>query len=475
MSLSFKKIEILSLTRDTFESSSIHAIPNIIKNKFITIKIVWIVCFLVSFSGCSWFMIKSINDYLQHNVVTSVRINYINEIKFPVIGICNLNYFNKKLASELIIEKIGEEYPEMNELTPLRFLTTYYSINNKTLFDFDPNDIIIDCNYGQASCNYTNDFEIYHDSLYGACLKFNSGKNMNGDMVDQKNVHHTGSSNGLELELFIGDVDKNNNIFSKEHGFNIFIRNQSEFDSFNMEGVEISPGISTRIILSRSSWKKQPEPYSDCTADLTSKDSYPSQIYKESFPTDRAYTYFDCSNLCVIHFIELKCDCSLNELQNNYRICYLDAKNVIKDFDCVNLAFKQFASDSSNIEKCDCPIECDNTYYTYSLSTSLFPTRKYSEYLLKSNLIRNKYPNITTHEELKKNVARIQIFFDGMKETVIEESVKTEMSDLISNLGGLLGLFLGLSFLSLIEFVEVFLQVVFVSFNKEKTHSENNK
>jgi len=35
-----KESEILSLTRDTFESSSIHAIPNIIKNNLILIKIV---------------------------------------------------------------------------------------------------------------------------------------------------------------------------------------------------------------------------------------------------------------------------------------------------------------------------------------------------------------------------------------------------------------------------------------------------
>ena len=84
-----KSDEILSLTRDTFESSSIHAIPNIIKNKFISIKIVWLICLMASFSGCAWFLIKSINDYMKYDVVTTVRANYVNELTFPVIGICN--------------------------------------------------------------------------------------------------------------------------------------------------------------------------------------------------------------------------------------------------------------------------------------------------------------------------------------------------------------------------------------------------
>ena len=101
-----KTSKILSLTRETFESSSIHAIPNIIKNQFITIKIVWIISFMVSFGGCAWFMIKSINDYLQNEVVTSFRVNYVNELTFPVIGICNQNFFTKKLANDLAVQKL---------------------------------------------------------------------------------------------------------------------------------------------------------------------------------------------------------------------------------------------------------------------------------------------------------------------------------------------------------------------------------
>ena len=460
-----KKNEIIQLTRMTFESSSIHAIPNIIRNKYILIKIIWLICFIVSFSGCTWFMIKSINDYLKYDVVTRIRVKYVNEIKFPVIGICNLKILNKKLDNELMMIK---RYPyKLNKLKlmQIRSYATSLYYENKSATYFDPDDFIIDCYFGYVNCDKTNDFQIYYDFKYGICLKFNSGKNLYNQIVEKKTIYSTSGSNGLELELFIGDVDKNDNIFSREHGFNIIVHSQSELDSYNLNGIQIAPGTSTRIILSKISWKKEPKPYSVCTADLTSKDSYNSKTYKETFISGIQYSYNDCKNTCEANFIKNKCNCSLIISKNTTRICYLDDQLFQSDFECINSAFKQFSIDSLNINNCDCPIECKRTFYTYSSSYSLFPTRKYSEYILETDSFKSKYPNITTYEELKKNIARVEIFFDDMTETVIEESVKTEMSDLISNLGGILGLFLGLSFLSLIEFVEVFLQAIFVYLN----------
>ena len=472
-----KKREILSLTRETFESSSIHAIPNIIRNKFVSIKIVWLICFMVSFGGCAWFMVNSINDYLQNEVVTSFRVNYVNELTFPVIGICNLNFVTKEPLNAYIVSRRGKDNPEMFFLEPLRFVAFNLFKNNKRMIDFDPNDIFLGYTFAREETlsNFSKDWHIYYDSQYGACLKFNSLQN---DVAQQKIVYGGGYSFGFEIELFIGDVDKNNNIFSREHGFILFIQNQSIFDSQNIQGIKIMPGTSTSIILSKNSWKKKPKPYSDCTADLTSKDSHPSQIYKESFLQNKTYSYFDCFNLCYSNLVESKCKCSISTLNSNIRKCYFDDDLAQNDFTCYTTTFKLVASDPSIMNACDCPVECERTYFTYLPTYSQFPTLKYSSYLLESDLITTKYPNITTYEDLKKNVARIEIFFDEMKETVIEESVKTEMSDLISNLGGTLGLFLGLSFLSLIEFVEVFLQAILITFHKDnqtKIFSFNSK
>jgi hypothetical protein len=51
--------------------------------------------------------------------------------------------------------------------------------------------------------------------------------------------------------------------------------------------------------------------------------------------------------------------------------------------------------------------------------------------------------NDDLRQDLKENVARVVIFYDELKETIITQDIKVQLSDLVSNVGGLLGLFLG--------------------------------
>ena len=49
-----------------------------------------------------------------------------------------------------------------------------------------------------------------------------------------------------------------------------------------------------------------------------------------------------------------------------------------------------------------------------------------------------------------------------MSETVISEEKKIEITDLVATVGGILGLFTGFSFLSLVEIVEIVFQIVMI-------------
>jgi hypothetical protein len=95
---------------------------------------------------------------------------------------------------------------------------------------------------------------------------------------------------------------------------------------------------------------------------------------------------------------------------------------------------------------------------------------------LNSSFIKKMYSNLS-YEEMKQSIAKVEIFYDELKETIISQEIKTSLADLISNIGGILGLFLGnifiylffcfylkyfyfkhkkgMSFLSLIEFIEI--------------------
>ena len=122
-------------------------------------------------------------------------------------------------------------------------------------------------------------------------------------------------------------------------------------------------------------------------------------------------------------------------------------------------------------KKCNCPLECETNILSYAYSISEYPTIQNSKFLMNQSLIKKRLGSLS-YTDLKQNVARVQIFYNELKETFISEEIKTQIFDLVSNIGGTLGLFLGLSFLSLIEFFEIFFQILIIYLLKRKNQNK---
>jgi len=86
-----------------------------------------------------------------------------------------------------------------------------------------------------------------------------------------------------------------------------------------------------------------------------------------------------------------------------------------------------------------CPLECD-TETSYSATINSI----------------NLYDNLTT----------VQIYFRSLQYTSISQKPRMQTFDLISNVGGTFGLFVGVSFVSLFEATEIFLEISFVLFGR---------
>jgi hypothetical protein len=56
----------------------------------------------------------------------------------------------------------------------------------------------------------------------------------------------------------------------------------------------------------------------------------------------------------------------------------------------------------------------------------------------------------------------LTFFYESLSYTVIDQIPKMNMLDLISNIGGNLGLFIGVSFLSFAEIIELFIEILFI-------------
>jgi hypothetical protein len=91
MRIIISKKEIVNSIKETLESSSIHALPNIIRNRYFTIKFVWVACFLASAAVCGFFIFQSISDYFNYEVVTQIEVKKLNSIG---------KYFFKKIINQ---------------------------------------------------------------------------------------------------------------------------------------------------------------------------------------------------------------------------------------------------------------------------------------------------------------------------------------------------------------------------------------
>jgi hypothetical protein len=83
--------------------------------------------------------------------------------------------------------------------------------------------------------------------------------------------------------------------------------------------------------------------------------------------------------------------------------------------------------------------------------------------------IRNSskfYTNVSL-EKYKESHLVLNVYYPSVEYTEIVEIPKTNFLDLIANLGGVLGIFLGFSIFSLVEFAELIIRVLSLYFNKK--------
>ena len=116
--------------------------------------------------------------------------------------------------------------------------------------------------------------------------------------------------------------------------------------------------------------------------------------------------------------------------------------------------------------------ECLSISFSTELSQSMYLTNWYWAEL--KNHFRNNIKLKDTNQELVKNINKIEtiddarknlllinIYYSDISYTYISESPYWTWTSLFSNFGGQLGLFIGMSVLSFIEFIDLIFQLIF--------------
>ena len=416
-----KKKRIKKRVCELLKKSSSHGIPNIVRNKNIFSLVMWSCFTILSVCLGAHFIIKSILDYLKYNTFTNIEIINEQKVQFPGISFCASPSFNSSI--------------------------------NQT-FSLGAFDNILETNLTQY-------LEEYNDITMGKCFRYNSGKNIYNESYQLLNSTIKGFKYGLKLNMNIQIPEEYD--YAEIY---LFIYNQSlrPFDSENSHGFWILPGSYYYFELDRVFYKNLDAPYSDCLNDINSFKKNKT-IIDNIRKKNRDYTQANCYYLCSFLFALEQSNCGCNSTLIDF------SKNCIRNFNmnetemtrCNSKYLKEFRK-NDQYQKCSeyCPLECDSMNFVIT---------PHSEAILLSGNISKKtksiFPLYSTYEELRKKFLPIRFYYNEFKYTLISEKPETESFKFISDIGGILGLFLGISFLSFIEIFEIIYEIQLVLFNKE--------
>lgn len=439
---------------DLLCSLSVHGIPNIIKTKHNFLKFLWLFCFLASSALCCALVVENIRQYLEYEVITKSRVINQMESTFPAVTVCNKIPFTTNYSLKILAEFLKNEtnlslennYP--NYRLSLHNFAKYELDNEQKMklgHDFDK--MIVFCSFKMEKCN-RNEFKWYYDTFRGNCFQFNTGQDS-----PIKKSQLTGDASGLSLFLYVGNeyVDKEMLPFS-DVGAYIGITDNNEMLN-RYTGINLKPGISVSFGISKTVANQMPKPYSDCE-----KENPNSEMYLKFKKNNLKYTLNACREFCIQEKIAQDCECkiSLSVLETDLPVRPCKTSSQIK---CVDFTYEKTIR---NMEFCDsiCHLECETIFYLNKiLLTQAFSENDYKIY--SDYPLNNKSSSeiLKGFEYFKKNFLMVKIYFEDNRYTEFTEMPKTTAIDLLSSIGGTLGLFLGISVLSIMELVEIFFQI----------------
>ena len=110
--------------------------------------------------------------------------------------------------------------------------------------------------------------------------------------------------------------------------------------------------------------------------------------------------------------------------------------------------------------------------FDFTITSLNFPNEQlydlYKNDKLLSNYVQNDLKiNISTYGLFKECYLALNIYYPSTQFTKITISPKTSLIDLISNVGGSIGIFLGFSIFSFVEMVEILFLVIYIYLFKQ--------
>ncbi len=387
---------------------------------------------LLCLPGFLILIISSISAFISIPTATTVYTDHVSSLTFPAVTVCNLNGYNlsyleennlTQIVKEAIYkggERKGDYNKECASFVPPGYPEhTLFKTVHETSQSRD--SLIAKCHFLGKTCQPSMFTE--YQVPNGKCFTFNGNKEGNPLSVGGSGFRHD-----LELVLNI-QQDKFGGSVNGEVGALVSVHDYDGPALVWESGINVPVGHSAYLAVTneqiedRTNRARSTKESREC---IQPEEAEPFELF-----TSYNYSFRACRGECITQDLANTCHCLwTNSSGSKYRNCN------ISDICCIYDVLK-FTTN------CPCPVLCNHTSYKVVPSYSTFPS------VAAVNNIADKF-NIS-QETVRNNYLKVHVFYKSL--SIVREITERSYSltELISNIGGNMGLFLGIGIVTVLE------------------------
>lgn len=492
------------------EKTTMHAAPYINSATFTGAKVIWSILLVAGIAVMSLHLYFLIDNFVSWPKKTTLSLGFSN-LELPAVTICNVNpvrlsklndtseilqqlvgkvdpvrydygrrrkrfvdsfdnqnlsYYNDKDDFDYLEEEMEEEDereageftgPKDTLVTMLDQFTELFmeeDIDIRREVGHDINTMLLRCSFGRFSC-YPENFTLFQTQQYGNCYTVESKKMM---------VKEPGPANGLTLMLYMENYEYLPGI-TDGYGARVHIHPKNTIPFPYESGFYVQTGHETIIALKQIRIDRISEPHGTCRSN------------EEFFRLyGKVYNRQSCQYLCRPTLNTQKCHCYDDYDYDLFRNSSIRPCTTKADFECI---YRVELDIRKKTLTCDCPDPCVDTDYTMNIASRQWPTDQYSR-LLKASVCE-EFPDDCDRikgygqETLGKNFLKVVIYYQQLNYQLIKEDPDIENSQFASDVGGAIGLWIGLSILSIFEIFQLIVEIIAYFMHRNKREEDKRR
>ncbi len=366
-------------------------------------------------------------------------------------------------------------------------------------------EFVVSCKYADTNCGHVSNFTQFFDMYYYNCYTFNP-HSLNAESGSE--LLAEGIENGLSVSLMAGSgmLLKHEDVrfipgswehfssLSGNEGVRVVIHPANSTPYPHTEGFDVPPNFSASLGVRARQNHRLPQPYGDCI----NRSPFGDQNIDGN--TRASYRPMTCQKLCLQQAVVKKCDCKDIELpgqdlypQTQYcaddsavpchcrteitDVCVKGLKQVAKSLQCQKEVVARTQRNATAMIQCGCFPACNEVAYDVTYSLARWPGDNYEgdqayldmfylhDYLSRfqngseKHEMYSRYFHENNRNRSLKDFARINVYISDSSVLKTLESEDYTVVQLLSDIGGQLGLWIGVSVITVVEILELIADV----------------